>query len=76
MQQNANNIGLICLILKDLLAVQIVKKDQRVQHQNSPLCRAFEYPTDDNDINDAVIELKGRYPAEGRASNIECKEMS
>jgi len=30
----------------------------------------------DKDINGAVIELNGRYPKEGRAVNLKCKEMA
>jgi len=56
--------------------MHIVHQDQRIQHQNSSTCRAFEYPVFDADINGAVVELDGRYPALGRASNTQCKEMA
>ncbi|MFZ2970439.1 MAG: cupin domain-containing protein [Minisyncoccia bacterium] len=56
--------------------MKIIRKDQTKIFKNSDSCTAVEYPLGDKDINGAVIELKGRYPARGRAVNLKCKEMA
>lgn len=53
----------------------ILKKKDRVRHENSPKCIAFEYPMEDKDINVAFIEIKGRYPDEGQVTNEIVKEL-
>jgi mannose-6-phosphate isomerase-like protein (cupin superfamily) len=53
-----------------------IKSDSSVRFQNSSACTAFEYEfNDENDINNAVIELSGRYPEAGFAVNLICKEI-
>ncbi|MCK5084237.1 MAG: cupin domain-containing protein [Candidatus Pacebacteria bacterium] len=56
--------------------MKIIHKNQAEIHENSDVCSAIEYPSDDKDINGAVIELSGRYPDKGRTVNLECKEMA
>jgi len=56
--------------------MQIIYKKQRKEFKNGESCVAFEYPTNDRDINGAVIELSGRYPQTGRVVNEKCKEMA
>ncbi len=56
--------------------MKIIRKDQTEKLKNSEACLATEYPLSDKDINGAIIELTGRYPAQGRVVNLECKEMS
>ena len=56
--------------------MKIIKKYQRKEFKNGEFCVAFEYPTNDRDINGAVIELSGRYPQTGWAINEICKEMA
>lgn len=53
----------------------IIKKSERVRHENSEKCTAYEYPFDEKDINLAYIEIDGRYPDSGFALNREVKEM-
>src|SRR6266404_5351615 len=55
--------------------MNIAHKNQVVRHQNSSTCVASEYPLNDTDINGAVIQLTGRYPAQGRVKNTQCKEL-
>lgn len=55
--------------------MKIVRKKEAKKFQNSAVCAAYEYDLGDNDINGAVIELKGRYPDKGRAVNTKCKEL-
>jgi hypothetical protein len=43
----------------------IVKKENRIRHENSPKCTAYEYMMDDKDINIALAEIDGRYPDTG-----------
>jgi len=56
--------------------MKIIHKDQTKIFKNSEACAAIEYPMEDKDINGAVIELNGRYPAKCRAMNLESKEMA
>jgi len=53
----------------------IVKKKNRVRHENSPKCIAYEYPMKDKDISAAFVEIKGRYPDEGQVTNEIVKEL-
>ncbi|MFA5946059.1 MAG: cupin domain-containing protein [Patescibacteria group bacterium] len=55
--------------------MKISHKSETHTNKNSNVCIAVEYPMDDKDINGAVVELTGRYPATGRVTNLECKEM-
>lgn len=55
--------------------MQIVRKDQTKAYKNSEKCTAFEYPTEGEDINGAVIELTGRYPDVGMVVNEQCSEL-
>lgn len=56
--------------------MRIIRKTQTEIFKNGNSCTAIEYPLGDKDINGAIIELTGRYPEEGRAVNMECKEMA
>lgn len=38
-------------------------------------CKATEYQHNDNDLNLAIIEIRGRYPERGCVSNNLCKEL-
>jgi hypothetical protein len=42
--------------------MKIVAHSQINKVKNSDVCLVEEYPLEDNDINGAVIEIKGRYP--------------
>jgi mannose-6-phosphate isomerase-like protein (cupin superfamily) len=55
--------------------MHIVHKAQTQKHSNNENCVVFEYPMDDKDINGAVAEITGRYPAMGQVTNLKCKEM-
>lgn len=56
--------------------MQIIHKNQTEKHKNGESCVAIEYPSINNDINGAAVELTGRYPNKQRVVNIECKELS
>ena len=56
--------------------MKIIHKNQTHEFKNSDVCTASEYPLGDEDINGAVIKLKGRYPGKGRIVNLKCKEMA
>lgn len=56
--------------------MKIIHKNQTKIIKNSNECTAIEYPLGDKDINGAIIEIKGRYPAKGRTVNLKCKEIS
>ncbi len=53
----------------------IIKKGNRIKRKNSPKCIAYEYPTEDQDIDIAVIEIDGRYPDNGYVTNEAVKEL-
>lgn len=53
----------------------IIKKKDRVRHENSPKCIAYEYPLEDKDINVAFVEIDGRYPDKGFVTNDAVKEI-
>lgn len=53
----------------------LVKKHERVMHKNSGACTAYEYPMDDKDINVALVDIDGRYPEQGSATNETVKEL-
>lgn len=53
-----------------------IKANSSVRFQNSQNCIAFEYEfAGEKDINNAVIELSGRYPDDGFALNLICTEI-
>ncbi len=55
--------------------MKIIYKSQTKRFENSAGCIAIEYPTEDSDINVAIVEIQGRYPDKGRVSNTACKEF-
>ncbi len=55
--------------------MKIVRKDQAVSHKNAQTCTAYEYELGHPDINIASIEVSGRYPEKGYATNKQCVEM-
>ena len=56
--------------------MKLVNKNQTKKFKNSDVCIATEYQMNDKDINGAVIEIKGRYPENGRVTNEKCKELA
>lgn len=56
--------------------MKFLRKNQTKIFKNSEACTAIEYPLGDKDINGAVIELNGRYPAKNRVVNLKCKELA
>lgn len=56
--------------------MKIVKNSETKKFEHGLTCTATEYPLDDSDINVAVIELNGRYPAKGRVFNEISKELA
>lgn len=49
--------------------MEVRKKTEAQRHENSPTCTAFEYGMSTQEIDSAVIELRGRYPEAGWAVN-------
>ena len=56
--------------------MKIIRKDQTETFKNGNNCIAIEYPSDDKDINGAIIELTGRYPDKGKSVNLKSKELA
>ena len=55
--------------------MKIVTKKQSIAIKNSDNCTAYEYETNNKNINIAIIEISGRYPDNGKALNEECTLM-
>lgn len=55
--------------------MKIISKEQSILRQNSEVCLVTEYEIGDSDIDFATITLTGRYPAEGRVTNTQSKEI-
>jgi mannose-6-phosphate isomerase-like protein (cupin superfamily) len=55
--------------------MQMIKKDQCSQHQNSPSCVVTELPLEMDAVNFAVAHIRGRYPEANQACNRISKEM-
>ena len=53
----------------------IIKKENRVRHENSPNCIVHEYPLGDKNIDVAIAQINGRYPDKGFATNEEVNEI-
>ena len=53
----------------------MIKKEDRVRHENSAECIAYEYLMGDKDIDVAFIEINGRYPSKGLVTNEVVKEL-
>ncbi len=56
--------------------MKMVQKDGSEEFRNGDACTVNEYHLGDADINGAVIRLSGRYPTNGRAVNLACKELA
>ena len=53
-----------------------IQKSDAEKFENSKDCFGLNYPMGDPDINAAVIQIKGRYPEQGRTLNEQCKELA
>ncbi len=55
--------------------MKIVRKNESKEYKNAETCVAYEYITDDDEINIARVVIDGRYPMKGYAVNKEVKEL-
>jgi len=55
--------------------MQIVKQKQTNWVETAPTTTVEEYTMRDADISGATAIISGRYPDQGYAVNLECKEM-
>jgi uncharacterized cupin superfamily protein len=53
----------------------IVRRDEVKKFKNNKACCGDQYEWKDEDINGALIEIRGRYPSKGRVVNTKCKEL-
>jgi len=56
--------------------MKIASKDQTTKFKNGDTCIAHEYPLKDKDLDTAVVEVIGKYPVNGLATNTVCKELA
>lgn len=62
-------------IIKNLVLMKYLKKQDAQCFKNSSSCMVFEYQFGDTDINMAIAEISGRYPEKGWIVNAACKEI-
>jgi mannose-6-phosphate isomerase-like protein (cupin superfamily) len=55
--------------------MRIARKQSVKEIKIGKTMTAYEYPTIDEALNGAVVELTGRYPEQGRAVNEKCTEV-
>ncbi len=55
--------------------MKIISKNQTVLKKNSESCLVTEYEISDQDIDFATATIAGRYPATGRVTNTQSKEI-
>lgn len=55
--------------------MQVRKISEATRHENSPFCTAYEYHMPTRELDCAVIDLAGRYPASGWAMNTACTSL-
>lgn len=55
--------------------MEVVYQKEAQEFQNSKFCSVYEYFMEDKEINGALVKLKGRYPDEGYAMNLRCREL-
>lgn len=56
--------------------MNIARKEEAKEIKVSGTLTAFEYPIIDENLHGAVVELKGRYPENGRVVNEKCLEIA
>lgn len=49
--------------------------NQTITRKNSDHCIVSEFPIEDHEINFAIVKVSSRYPDQGRATNMLCKEI-
>lgn len=54
--------------------MEFIKKEEAINYSGDG-CSGVDYPSKDNDINFAVININGRSPKSGYQVNRDCKEM-
>lgn len=55
--------------------MKIARKSQSIERKNSDICVVTEYPAMDAHLDFALVNISGRYPAQGAATNLQCKEI-
>ncbi|MFA4872702.1 MAG: cupin domain-containing protein [Patescibacteria group bacterium] len=56
--------------------MQILKRQESIEHKNSEHCVAREYPIGDDYLNGALVTINGHYPESGNALNEHCQELA
>jgi mannose-6-phosphate isomerase class I len=55
-------------------AMEIIRKEQSKKFQKDDIT-AYEYPSQNKNINSAYVEIRGRHPKEGFICNKDCTEL-
>lgn len=56
--------------------MKIIHKHQALKKSNDSSCSVTEYPLNDEELDIALATIRGRYPAQGRVVNRQCKELA
>ena len=54
--------------------MEYISKDKSIEYSGDGYS-GFDYPSNDKDINFAIIRIKGRSPKTGYQVNLDCKEL-
>lgn len=55
--------------------MKIISQQESFKRNNSDICIVTEYPTIDESMDFAIVNINGQYPVEKRAVNKNCKEI-
>ena len=59
----------------DIFVMEIIKKSDAINADNSAVCKIVEYSFTDKDIDLGVATITGRYPENGYCANLVSKEL-
>lgn len=55
--------------------MKITRKAKSIERKNSDICLVTEYPPMDDHLDFAIVNISGKYPPSGAATNLQCKEI-
>lgn len=53
----------------------LIKKSEAIEFKNSESCTVWEYDFPSENLGLATAFIDGRYPEEGRGTNLKCKQI-
>jgi quercetin dioxygenase-like cupin family protein len=52
-----------------------ITKTQAIERKNSDICTVIEYPSGNQDLDFAIVNISGKYPEKGYAKNLISSEV-